>query len=106
MKIMDKGTFGSNRDFKMLGFLTERISLMEKNDKNYLSSVIYDINSTIKKTEMISDIQFRNYILNLILSDFRSRIDNHISNKYEKKVCTYLENYLHAKIKSSKVKIK
>jgi hypothetical protein len=101
---MDKGTFGSINQYKMLEFLTEKISLMEVKHKNYLSSVIQDINQTIKKSEMINDISFRNYILDLIKNDLSLRIENHIKGKYEEKITTYMENYLNAKIKNSKQK--
>jgi hypothetical protein len=101
---MNKGTFGSVKQYKMLDFLTEKVSLMDEKNKNYISSVISDINSTVKKSELIEDIQFRNYLLSLIFSDFKNRINEHISNKYEEKVVTYLENYLYAKIKNSKQK--
>jgi len=101
---MDKGTFGSTAQYKMLEFLTEKISLMEVKHKNYLSSVIQDINETIKKSEMINDISFRNYVLNLIKNDLSLRIENHIKGTYEEKITTYMENYLNAKIKKSKQK--
>jgi hypothetical protein len=101
---MDKGTYGSINQYKMLEFLTEKISLMEVKHKNYLSSVIQDINQTIKKSEMINDISFRNYILDLIKNDLSLRIENHIKGKYEEKITTYMENYLNAKIKNSKQK--
>jgi hypothetical protein len=101
---MDKGTFGSIYQYKMLEFLTEKISLMEVKHKNYLSSVIQDINQKIKKCEMINDISFRNYVLDLIDNDLSLRIENHIKGKYEEKITTYMENYLNAKIKNSKQK--
>ena len=101
---MDKGTFGSINQYKMLEFLTEKISLMEVKHKNYLSSVIQDINQTIKKSEMINDISFKNYVLDLIYNDLSLRIENHIKGKYEEKIATYMENYLNAKIKNSKQK--
>jgi hypothetical protein len=101
---MNKETFGSINKYKMLEFLTEKISLMEVKHKNYLSSVIQDINQTIKKCEMINDIYFRNYILDLIHNDLAIRIENHIKGKYEEKIATYMENYLNAKIINSKQK--
>ncbi len=88
----------------MLEFLTEKISLMEVKHKNYLSFVIQDINQKIKKCEMINDISFRNYVLDLIDNDLSLRIENHIKGKYEEKITTYMENYLNAKIKNSKQK--
>jgi hypothetical protein len=101
---MDKGTFGSINQYKMLEFLTEKISLMDDKYKNYISSVIQDINTTIKKSEIINDISFRNYVLDLIYKDFSLRIENHVEGKYEEKITTYLQNYLSAKIKNSKQK--
>ena len=101
---MDKGTFGSTNQYKMLEFLTEKISLMEDKHKNYLSHVIQDINATIRKCDLINDITFRNYVLDLIYKDFNIRIENHIKGKYEEKITTYFNNYLNAKIKNSKQK--
>ncbi len=100
---MNKETFGSIKQYKMLDCLIDRISLIEDKDKNYISSVIHDINKTIKNTELINDIKFRNYVLDLIYKDFKNRINEHILNKYEDKIFTYLENYLYAKIKNSKL---
>jgi len=101
---MNIGTFGSVKQYKMLDFLTEKISLMDEKHKNYISSVIQDINTTIKKTELITDVQFRYYVLDLISNDFNNRINEHIFDKYEEKIHTYLKNYLYAKIKNSKQK--
>lgn len=99
---MNKETFGSSHQYKMLEFLTEKISSMDDKHRNYLSSVIEDINSITKKTEEIADIPFKNYVLNLIYVDLKKRIREHILNKYDKKIVSYLENYLHAKIKNTK----
>lgn len=101
---MDKGTFGSINQYKMLEFLTEKISLMDEKKKNYISSVIQDINEIIKKCEKIDDISFSNYVLDLIHKNLNERIETHINGKYEEKITTYLQNYLNAKIKNSKQK--
>lgn len=99
---MDKGTFGSIKQYKVLDFLTDKISLMDEKKKNRISSIISDINTIIKKSESITDIQFRNYLLDLIYKNFKTRIDEHILDKYEEKIYTHLVNYLYAKIKNSK----
>lgn len=101
---MDKGTFGSINQYKMLEFLTEKISLMNEKKKNYISSVIQDINEIIKKCEKIEDISFNNYVLDLIHNNLNERIETYIKGKYEEKITTYLQNYLNAKIKNSKQK--
>lgn len=101
---MDKGTFGSINQYKMLEFLTEKISLMDEKNKNYISSVIQDINTILRKSELISDIKFRGYVLDLIHNNLNERIETHIKGKYEEKITTYLQNYLNAKIKNSKQK--
>jgi hypothetical protein len=101
---MDKGTFGSCDQYRMLEFLTEKISLMEVKSKNYLSSVIQDINNIVKKTNTIEDGEFKNYVLELIDIDLSNRINNHVKNKYEEKIFSYLMNYLNAKIKNAKQK--
>ena len=101
---MDKGTFASVNQYKMLDFLTEKISLMDKKKKNYISSVIQDINTILRKSELIGDIQFRSYVLDLIYNNLNERIETHIKGKYEEKITTYLQNYLNAKIKNSKQK--
>lgn len=46
---MNKNTFGSVEKYKMLGFLVDNISPMEDKHRAYLSSVIGDINVTVKK---------------------------------------------------------
>ena len=101
---MDKATFGSINQYKMLEFLTEKISLMDEKNKNYISSVIQDINTILRKSELIGDIQFRSYLLDLIYNDLNERIETHIKGKYEEKITTYLQNFLNAKIKNSKQK--
>lgn len=101
---MDKDTFGSINQYKMLEFLTEKISLMDEKNKNYISSVIQDFNTVIKKCDMIEDISFNNYVLDLICNNLNERIETHIKGKYEEKIATYLKNYLNAKIKNSKRK--
>lgn len=101
---MDKGTFGSINQYKMLEFLTEKISLMDEKKKNYISSVIQDINTILRKSELIGDIQFRGYVLDLIHNNLNERIKTHIKGKFEGKITTYLQNYLNAKIKNSKQK--
>ena len=78
---MDKRTFGSVEQYKMLEFLTEKISLMEDKYKNYLSTVIQDINIVIKKSNLIEDSDFKNYILDLINNDFSNRINNNVIHK-------------------------
>jgi hypothetical protein len=101
---MDKETFGPTNQYKMLDFLTKKISLMDDKHKIYISSVIQDINTTIKKCEVINDISFRNYVLDLVHNNFKLRVENHIKGKYEEKITTYLENYISAKIKNTKQK--
>jgi hypothetical protein len=101
---MDKGTFGSINQYKMLEFLTEKISLMDEKNKNYISYIIHDINTILRKSELIGDIQFRSYVLDLIHNNLNERIETHIKGKYEEKITTYLQNYLNAKIKNSKQK--
>jgi hypothetical protein len=100
---MEKNTFGSTDTYKMLEFLTEKISLMDEKNKNYISSVIQDINGLIKKSEQINDIWFNNYVLDLIHNNLNERIQTHIKGKYEEKITTYLQNYLNAKVKNSKL---
>ncbi len=99
---MDNQTFGSTTKYKMLEFLTEKMLLMEDRKRNYISSVINDINISINKCNLINDITFKNYVLDLIHNDFKIRIENHVKGKYEEKITTYLNNYLNAKIKNSK----
>lgn len=101
---MDKGTFGSIKQYKMLEVLNEKILLMDEKKKNHISSIIQDINKKIKNSEQINDISFKNYILDLIYYSFKQRIEIYIKNKYEDKITTYLQNYLKAKIKNAREK--
>ncbi len=101
---MDKGTFGSNEQYKMLDYLTEKIALMDDKQKKYISSLIQDINNITKKSNSITDKNFKNYTLDLIHNDYSIRINKFIGERYEEKIYTYLMNYLNAKIKNAKIK--
>ena len=99
---MDKGTFGSSEKYKMLDYLTEKIALMNDKQKKYISSLIQDINDITKKSNSITDKNFKNYTLELIHNDYSNRINKYIKERYEEKVFSYLMNYLNAKIKNAK----
>lgn len=99
---MDKDTFGSIEQYKMLDFLRQKISLMNNKDKRYISTLILRFNSIIKKSESINDILFKSYILDLIHQNFMKKINNNKS-KYDEKVISYLKNYIKAKIKNAKI---
>jgi hypothetical protein len=101
-KNMNRETFGSVINYKMLDFLTEKISLLDDKHKNYISSVITDFNLIVKKSDIITDLSYKNYILDLIHNDFKKRINENILNEYDEKIVTYLKNYFYAKIKNSK----
>lgn len=99
---MNKNSFGSVKEYKMLDFLTEKIGEMDDKHKNYVSSVIHDFNIIVKKANDIQDSKFKIYTLDLIYKDFLERVDQFISNRYYKDIVTYLKNYFHAKINNSK----
>lgn len=99
---IDKDTFGSSEKYHMLIYLTEKISMMDEKERNYISRVITDINATIKKSELIGDIGFRHYVLDLVKADFNRRIDRFIVDRYEYSVVSRLRNFLHAKVNHSK----
>lgn len=101
---MDSETYGSTIQYKMLEFLVEKVSLMDAKDKGYISSLIQDMNTTIKKCELIAVDDFRKYVLDLIHRDFIQRIETSIKPKYEEKITTYMECFLNAKIKNEKRK--
>ena len=94
---MNSNTFGSSEQYKMLEFLTEKINELDDNRKNYISSLIHDINSNIKKSKDILDEDFKHYVLKIIRNDIISHIDENLSGKYDKKIITYLKNYVYAK---------
>ena len=101
---MDSETFGSTKKYKTLGFLVEKVSLMEAKHKGYISSFMQDMNTTVKKTELIQVDEKRKYVLDLIHLDFKSRIESSIKPKYDEKITSYMENFLNARIKKEKTK--
>ena len=94
--------FGSIEKYKMLEYLTEKISVMDGKHRKYLSSVIIDINTMIKKTNIIEDKSFKIFTLTLIEKHLSERLETNIKSKYDAKIFTYLVNYLKAKIKNTK----
>ncbi len=99
---MDKDTFGSVEQYRMLDFLTEKISLMEPKHKGYLSSVLEDINTVVRKAKIIRDPKFHDYVLDLVYADYSDRVTTNIKGKYDEKIFTYIMNYLNAKVKNAK----
>jgi len=102
MGVIDIGTFGSVTKYKSLKFLTEKISSLEKHKREYISSVISDFNEVIKKSEQIKDLQYKNYILELIEKDFISRTDNHLVGKFDDGIVSRFKNFIKAKIRNAK----
>jgi len=100
LKNMDIGTFGSAKQYKMLEFLTEKISVMDEKYSRYISSLITKINIAIKKTDSITDPQFKIYVLSLISTDLKNKI-NKVNYDPDGRIKTYLLNYLNAKIRNS-----
>jgi hypothetical protein len=101
---MEKETFGSTNQYKMLDYLTEQISVMHPRRKSYICSVIANFNLAIKKTSLINDKLFRNYLIDLIHNDYKEKINEFMVDKYDEKVITYLINYFKAKKNNSIIK--
>lgn len=94
---MNIQTFGSIEKYKMLEFLTNQISLLNNREREYISSVIIDFNTLVKKSDMIKDKSFKNYILDLIHNDFLTKTTNHLEKVYSKDIVTHLKNYFFCK---------
>lgn len=100
---MDTQTFGSTDQYKMLPFFLEKFEEMDSKSRKYVSSVIQDFNTVMKKTIIVTDPLFKNYIMDLIHNDFNKRIEKFIKPKYDIDITTYLLNYIHARIKNNKI---
>lgn len=97
---MNKSTFGSPAQYKMLEFLTEKISELSRSPKGYMMKFITNFNKIIKEVRTTEDVELRNYLVNLIRNDYNSKIDNFIF-EYDINIITYLKNYIHARTKIS-----
>lgn len=93
---MDKNTFGNAEELKMLNYLTEAISELPKNQKEYLSNFIMKFNSRIKQIETIEVVDFRNYVQYLVKVDYLKNVDA-LPNTYDTDIISYLKNFINAK---------
>lgn len=99
---MKEDTFGDTEQFKMLPFLTEKISELDNpNRKTYLSNFIIEFNKFINEFKTINNTTFRNKLLDLTHDTYINKT-NYLIGKYEGKIITYLRNYIKAKIKTIK----
>lgn len=113
---MNNNTFGDSKTLKMLPCLTEMIEKLEDKHKNYLSSFITRFNQTINSVRWIKydlskpssfiveeeDKKLINYLLDLVHQDYKNRTSQ-MYEKYQIELVTYLENYINARIKQSKL---
>ncbi len=96
---MEKNTFGSSDKIKSLVFLTEKIDLLDKNKKGYVSSLINDFNRVVKETNQhVKNTQLKKYFFKLILHDFESKLDK-MKSSYDKNIISYLRNFFVTKLK-------
>lgn len=100
---MNTNTFGSDKVYKMLPFLTEKIDLLEDNKKAYISSFIQDFNLVMKNFDELvwGEIWFKNYLLELMSKDYVVKVEN-FEHKYDSKIISYLKNYINARIGNSR----
>jgi hypothetical protein len=85
-------TFGDSDKYRMLKYLAEKINELSKADQSYLSKFISNFNKRLKEP-------YSTYVLGLIKNDYIDKVEN---MKYDKKIISYLKNYINAKIKNYK----
>lgn len=99
---MNENTFGPAEKYKMLPFLTEKINLLDYNRKAYISTFIQDFNQIMNKFGGIHDRNFKNYLLDLTYTDYMVKTMK-MGDKYDEKIITYLNNFIHARIKNEEL---
>lgn len=96
---MSKTLFGSSEKYKMLDFLNEVVSNLERNRRVYLTTFVQQFHELIKGLETIQDARIRSYLCQLVHFDYFLRTSK-MEGKYEKRIITYLQNYIKARIQN------
>lgn len=92
-------TFGDVNKYKMLGCIMEKMEFLSKPQRQYVSSLINELNEILKNVNSISNVKLKKYLLKLIHDDYIHKIDNMVSN-YELILITHLKNFINARIKN------
>lgn len=93
--MMNNNTFGDPTKYRMLIYLTEKISQQDKHKKAKYSSYIEDFNRYCKKIEQIPDMQFRRFVLGLYRKELLRKT---YSMYHDTKIISYMKNYFKAKL--------
>lgn len=91
--ILDKGTFGSQEEFKVLFVLNE-----EANTDKRIRNILTSFNNTLKDI-FDSNLKNKSLIYKLLLEDYSKRVD---SKNFDKGISTRLKNYFNGKVRKAK----
>ncbi len=90
---IDKGTFGSEEEFKVL-FILNKEANTDKRIRTILTSFNYNL-----KDISDSNLKNKDLIYKLFLSDYSRRVDE---KHFENGISTRLKNYFNGKIRKAK----
>lgn len=90
---IDKGTFGSETEFKVLCVLN-----IEANNNKGIRKILTSFNNTLKDI-VDSNLKNKSIIYDLILDDYSKKVD---VRNFEYGISTRLKNYFNAKIRKIK----
>ncbi len=91
-------TFECPKKFKTIGYITEKMNLMDVKHRKKLAILITTFNKRCLSLEDISDLIFFNYSMRLVKEDYRNKIQA-LENDYEKVLISYLRNFIFTKLK-------
>lgn len=98
-KIINPDAFGDPKTYKSLIGLTSLLNqIQNKNHIAYINSIINEFNLIYKKTSLITDLEFRLKIIDLLRIEYRSK-EKELNAKYNQDLVSHLINFILTKLK-------
>lgn len=96
--MMVKTTFGDPNRYKTLEYITEQISLMDKSNKEYLSSFLINFNIVCNELNKLNcGDRFLRHLIKLNREHYKAKL-NILEKKYDERLMSYMRNFIYTKL--------
>lgn len=98
-KIINPDAFGDPKTYKsLIGFTSLLNQIQNKNHIAHINSIINEFNLIYKKTSLITDLEFRLKIIDLLRIEYRNK-EKELNTKYNQDLVSHLINFILTKLK-------